>query len=170
MSRPECPGGSIPGNDLILNMHLKPSGKPETLDAQVGLYFTTDPPTKQPMLLELERDDALDIPAGDANFVVEDSLTLPVDVDVLGVYPHAHYLGRDLRGLGNSCRTAQKKWLVWIRDWDIDRQAVYRYKEPMLLPRGTVLHMRYSYDNSSSNVRNPHSPPVTGASRQSVGR
>ena len=29
-----------PGNDLILNIHLKPSGKPETLDAQVGLYFT----------------------------------------------------------------------------------------------------------------------------------
>ncbi len=148
-----------PGNDLILNMHLKPSGKPETLDAQVGLYFTPDPPVKQPMLLELERDDKLDIPAGDSNYVVEDSLTLPVDVEVLGVYPHAHYLGHDLQGWA-ILPDGQKKWLVWIRDWDIDRQAVYRYKAPMLLPRGTVLHMHYSYDNSSSNVRNPHSPPV----------
>jgi hypothetical protein len=87
-----------PGNDVILNMHLKPSGKPETLDAEVGLYFTPDAPVKQPMLIDLERDDALDIPPGDANFVVEDSLTLPVDVDVFGVYPHAHYLGRDMQG------------------------------------------------------------------------
>src|SRR6202008_3069059 len=87
-----------PGNDLILNMHLKPSGKPETLDAQVGLYFAGKPPKKQPMLIALERDDKLDIPAGDANFVIEDELKLPVAVNVLGVYPHAHYLGHDLQG------------------------------------------------------------------------
>lgn len=148
-----------PGNDLILNMHLKPSGKAETLDAEIGLYFTPDPPAKQPMLIDLERDDALDIPAGDANFVVEDSLTLPVDVDVFGVYPHAHYLGRDMRGWA-ILPNGEKKWLVWIRDWDIDRQAVYRYKEPVLLPKGTVLYMRYTYDNSSTNIHNPHSPPV----------
>ena len=74
-----------PGNDLILNIHLKPSGKAQTLDAQIGLYFSPDPPRKQPMLIALERDDQLDIPPGDASFVVEDSLTLPVDVEVLGV-------------------------------------------------------------------------------------
>ena len=45
-----------PGNDLILNMHLKPSGKPEVISAEVGLYFTDQPPTKQPMLLQLEHD------------------------------------------------------------------------------------------------------------------
>lgn len=148
-----------PGNDLILNMHLKPSGKQETLDAQVGLYFTDQPPAKQPMLLQLDRDDALDIPAGDANFVVEDSLKLPIDVAVLGVYPHAHYLGRDLQGWA-ILPNGQRKWLVWIRNWDIDRQSIYRYKEPLRLPAGTVLHMRYTYDNSTANIHNPHSPPV----------
>jgi Flp pilus assembly protein TadD len=54
----------------------------------------------------------------------------------------------------------EKKWLVWIRDWDIDRQAVYRYREPVQLPKGSVLHMRYVYDNSAANPRNPHNPPV----------
>lgn len=148
-----------PGNDLILNIHLKPSGKPETLDAEIGLYFTNDAPTKQPMLLALERDDELDIPAGDANFVVEDSLALPVDVDVLGIYPHAHYLGKDMQGWA-MLPNGEKKWLIWIRGWDIDRQSVYRYKEPLLLPKGTVLHMRYMYDNSAANPHNPHVPPV----------
>jgi Flp pilus assembly protein TadD len=148
-----------PGNDLILNIHLKPSGKAQTLDAQIGLYFSPDPPRKQPMLIALERDDQLDIPPGDASFVVEDSLTLPVDVEVLGVYPHAHYLGHDMQGWA-ILPNGEKKWLVWIKDWDIDRQSVYRYRQPLVLPKGTELHMRYTYDNSASNPHNPHVPPV----------
>ena len=147
------------GNDLILNIHLKPSGKAETIDSEIGLYFTDTPPDKQPMLLQLDRDDALDIPAGDARFVVEDSLTLPADVEVLGIYPHAHYLGKDMQAWA-MLPGGQKKWLIWIRDWDIDRQSVYRYREPFVLPKGTVVHMRYVYDNSAANPRNPHNPPV----------
>ena len=147
------------GNDLILNIHLKPSGKSETIDTEIGLYFTDKPPAKQPMLLQLDRDDALDIPAGDAHFTVEDSLTLPIDVEALGVYPHAHYLGKDMQAWA-MLPTGEKKWLVWIRDWDIDRQAVYSYRQPLQLPKGTVLHMRYVYDNSASNPRNTHNPPV----------
>jgi tetratricopeptide (TPR) repeat protein/mono/diheme cytochrome c family protein len=148
-----------PGNDLILNIHLKPSGKSEVIDTEIGLYFTDQPPTKQPMLLQLDRDDALDIPAGDARFVVEDSLKLPVDVEALGVYPHAHYLGKDMQAWA-TLPNGQKKWLVWIRDWDIDRQSVYRYRQPVQLPKGTVVHMRYTYDNSAANPRNPHNPPI----------
>jgi Flp pilus assembly protein TadD len=148
-----------PGNDLILNIHLKPSGKPETLDAEIGLYFADHPATKQPMLISLERDDQLDIPPGAKDFKVEDSLTLPVDVDVLGVYPHTHYLGHDMEGWA-TLPDGQKKWLVWIKDWDIDRQSVYRYREPLYLPAGTVLHMKYSFDNSAANPHNPHVPPV----------
>ena len=148
-----------PGNDLILNMHLKPSGKPETASAEIGLYFTDKPPSKQPMLLQLEHDAALDIPGGDGNFVVEDSLRLPVDVDVLGIYPHAHYLGKRMEAWA-TLPDQQKKWLILIPSWDIDRQSVYRYRNPVFLPKGSVVHMRYTYDNSSGNEHNPHSPPV----------
>jgi Flp pilus assembly protein TadD/mono/diheme cytochrome c family protein len=148
-----------PGNDLILNMHLKPSGKPETASAEIGLYFTDQPPSKQPMLLQLEHDAALDIPAGDRDFVVEDALRLPVDVQVLGIYPHAHYLGKRME-VWATLPDQQKKWLIVIPGWDIDRQSVYRYRSPVFLPKGSVVHMRYTYDNSSANEHNPHSPPV----------
>jgi Flp pilus assembly protein TadD/mono/diheme cytochrome c family protein len=148
-----------PGNDLVLNTHMRPSGKAETVTAQVALYFTPEPPIHQPMLLQLDGDDQLDIPPGNANFVVQDSLTLPVDVQVLGVYPHAHYLGRDMQGWA-ILPSGEKKWLVWIKDWDINRQSVYRYREPLLLPAGTVLHMKYTYDNTEANPHNPHDPPI----------
>src|SRR5271156_3621941 len=148
-----------PGNDLILNMHLKPSGKPETVAAQIGLYFATTPPSKQPMLLQLEHDSALDIPPGKRDFIVEDQLKLPVDVEVLGIYPHAHYLGKDLQAYA-ILPNGQKTWLIWIRNWDIDRQSVYRYRKPVFLPKGTTIHMHYIYDNSRDNVHNPNAPPV----------
>jgi tetratricopeptide (TPR) repeat protein len=156
---PGMPWRLDPGNDLVLNVHMKPTGKQVTVSVQLALYFTKDPPVHQPMLVQLEHDDALDIPADDPKFVIEDSLTLPVDVDVLGAYPHAHYLGHNMQGWA-ILPDGEKKWLVWIRNWDIDRQSVYRYKEPIFLPKGTVLHMQYTYDNSAANPHNPHSPPV----------
>jgi Flp pilus assembly protein TadD/mono/diheme cytochrome c family protein len=148
-----------PGNDLILNMHLKPTGKPETVQATAGLYFADKPATAHPMLLQLEHDSALDIPAGDAAFVIEDHLKLPIDVDVLGVYPHAHYLGKKMEAYA-ILPNGEKKWLILIRDWDIDRQSVYRFQSPLFLPKSTVIYMRYTYDNSKANIRNPNSPPI----------
>jgi Flp pilus assembly protein TadD/mono/diheme cytochrome c family protein len=148
-----------PGDDLILNLHLKPTGKSETIQARVGLYFSQTPATKRPMLLQLENDSALVIPAGKSNFVVEDQLKIPIAVTALGIYPHAHYLGKDLQAWA-ILPNGKKVWLIWIPDWDIDRQSVYRYREPILLPSETVLHMRYVYDNSDANPRNPHSPPI----------
>jgi Flp pilus assembly protein TadD/mono/diheme cytochrome c family protein len=159
MEAPTMPWRLDPGNDLILNMHLKPSGKPEIIAARIGLYFAPKPAVQHPMLLQLDCDEQLDIPAGDRNFVVQDSLRLPLDVEALGIYPHAHYLGHILEGWADL-PNGQKRWLIRIPDWDIDRQSVYRYRIPVFLPRGSVLHMRYVYDNSEDNVHNPNDPPI----------
>src|SRR4029450_7438546 len=51
------------------------------------------------------------------------------------------------------------KGLLHIREWDFDWQDTYRYVTPFRLPRGTTLSMRYVYDNSASNRRNPQLPP-----------
>ena len=148
-----------PGNDLVLNMHLKPTGKPETIRARIALYFTDKPATLRPMLLQLENDAALDIPPGDAAFTIDDALTLPVAVEVLGVYPHAHYLGKRMEAWA-TLPDGTRRDLILIEDWDIDRQSVYRLAIPLPLPAGAVVHMRYTYDNSAANVRNPHVPPL----------
>ena len=146
------------GTDLILNMHLQPSGKPEVIQPMIGLYFTQQAPSKHPMLIQLEHDAALDIPPGEKHFTVTDEFRLPLDVDVLAVYPHAHYLGKDLRA-DATLPDGSRKWLIWIKHWDLNWQAVYKYSQPLFLPKGTVIAMRYSYDNSTENIANPNSPP-----------
>ncbi len=147
-----------PGNDLVLNAHMFTVGKPEEIRPSIGLYFTDKPQIRYPMLVQLEADGALDIPAGDPDFPVADDFKLPLDVDVLAVYPHAHYLGHVLEGYA-TLPNGEKKWLVRIPDWDRNWEAVYRYREPLFLPRGTVISMRFHYDNSAGNVRNPNHPP-----------
>lgn len=147
-----------PSTDLVLNLHLQPTGKPESVKAEIGLYFTDRPPTRLPMLVQLEHDGALHIPPGAHNFAVTDSLVLPIDVDLLAVYPHAHYIGKQFDAwatLPNGTRVP----LIRILDWDINWQAVYDYKTPIPLPKGTRLEMRITYDNSVQNPRNPNHPP-----------
>jgi tetratricopeptide (TPR) repeat protein len=152
-----------PGNDLVLNAHLQPTGKAEQVRPSIGLYFTDKPPEKFPMLVQLEHDGVLDIPAGNRDFVVADDFRLPMDVDLLAVYPHAHYLGHVLEGYA-TLPTGERKWLIRIADWNPNWQDAYHYKKPVFLPKGTVVSMRYHYDNSAANVRNPNRPPRRVAS------
>jgi tetratricopeptide (TPR) repeat protein len=155
-----------PGNDLVLNFHFKITGKPETVRPSVGLYFSPQKQTKYPMLIQLEHDGSLDIPAGERDFLVSDDFRLPVDSDVLAVYPHAHYLGHVLEGYA-TLPDGSRKSLIRIPDWDLNWQAVYRYRHPVFLPKGTLISMRFRYDNSGANPRNPSSPPhrVTAGDR-----
>ena len=165
--RPEAPDMSWrldPGTDLILNLHLQSTGKQEMVQAEVGLYFTSQPPSRLPMLVQLEHDGAINIPPGDRNFSITDRLTLPIDVDVLAIYPHAHYLGHIVEAWA-TLPDKSRRWLIRIPDWDINWQAVYEYQHPISLPKGTEIAMRITYDNSASNPRNPNHPPrrvVTG--------
>jgi Flp pilus assembly protein TadD len=147
-----------PGTDLVLNAHFMPLGRSEQALPSIGLYFTDKPPDRFPMVIELENDDALDIPPGDADFAVSDDFRLPRDIDVLAIYPHAHYLGHVIEGYA-TLPNGRREWLIRIPDWDPNWQAVYHYRHPVFLPKGTVISMRYHYDNSSANPRNPNSPP-----------
>ena len=146
-----------PGSDLIVNLHMQPSGKPETIDAVLGLYFSKEPPTRFPMLLQLEHDGALDIPPEDAHFMVTDHLKLPIAVSVLAVYPHAHYLGKQFEAWA-ELPDGTRRQLLRVNHWDINWQAKFTYQTPVALPAGTVVAMRITYDNTSRNPRNPNRP------------
>lgn len=165
----EPPGFALrldPGNDLVLNAHLQPSGKPEAVEPAIGIYFTDEPATRFPVLLQIENDRALDIRAGESNFTVTDEFTLPESVQLLALYPHAHYLCREMRATARF-PDGTEKTLIHIPRWDLNWQAVFRLAQPEPLPRGTTVVMNYRYDNSSDNIANPNNPPqrVTAGNR-----
>ena len=144
-----------PGMDLVLNVHLRPAGRAESVNPSIGLYFSDKPQSRFPLLVELQRDEAIDIPAGDRDYIVKDDFRIPLDVTALAIYPHAHYLGKLLEGYA-TLPNGTRKWLIRIREWDLNWQGVYHFKKPVSLPRGTVISMRFHYDNSAANARNPN--------------
>lgn len=147
-----------PGSDLVVQLHMLPTGKAEQVAPRIGLYFTDASPREQAFSL-LMRNDNIDIPAGEADHVVEDSLTLPVGVQAVGIYPHAHYLGKSIEAHA-TLPDGSTRTLIKIPKWDFNWQDDYRYAQPVMLPAGTTIHMRFVYDNTSSNPLNPHDPPV----------
>jgi tetratricopeptide (TPR) repeat protein/mono/diheme cytochrome c family protein len=146
-----------PGADLILMMHLRPIGKPETIQARLGLYFSDTPPLLQPTLIRMTRQH-MDIPAGERRYVVSDSFTFDADVDLYTIQPHAHLLAKEVRSYA-TLPDRSRKWLIYIKEWDFNWQGVFRYARPQFLPAGTTVTFEFTYDNSSDNQHNPHRPP-----------
>jgi tetratricopeptide (TPR) repeat protein len=145
------------GADLVVLVHLRPSGKPEAIRPKIGLHFATRPPSKVALSMELSSSD-LDIAPGEADYRVTDSFRLPADVDIISIYPHAHYVGKQLDGYV-MLPDGTRRQLIEIDDWDFNWQDAYRFEQPLRLPKGSVIHMDYRYDNSAGNPRNPSSPP-----------
>ncbi len=147
-----------PGVDLVVEVHMVPSGKVEKVDPSIGLYFGSDPPERTPAILRLGRKN-LDIPAGEKAYVSADSFVLPIDVEVRALQPHAHYRARQVTSIA-TLPDGTRQTLLSIKDWDVRWQHLYQYVTPIVLPKGTTIAMQFTFDNSADNPRNPQLPPA----------
>jgi hypothetical protein len=145
------------GTDIILQVHYHPTGKVETDLGTIGLHFARKPVKKimQGMLMGSFN---LDIAPGAKNYQRHVELTLPVPVNLLGVTPHMHYLGKEMKIVATT-PGGKKIPIIWIREWDFRWQGQYLYRKPVRLPAGTRIVVDAAYDNSTENPANPSSPP-----------
>jgi tetratricopeptide (TPR) repeat protein len=148
------------GTDLVLQLHLLPTGREESIRPAIGLHWSAEPPRRRPSSIHLGST-AMDIPPGDPAYVVTDSFELPVDVEALAIYPHAHYTGKTMDAWAVRPDGARVP-LLHIPAWNFDWQDEYWFAQPISLPAGTRLHLEFVYDNSAANPRNPFSPPRRG--------
>ena len=146
------------GADLVIELHMVPTAKPLVIAPTIALFLTDRPPVKTPLTLKMGSK-LIDIPPGQADYAVTDTYELPVAVELLSVYPHAHYLGKEMT-VTATLPDGTAKSLLHIRHWSFHWQQDYRYVTPIALPRGTRVSMKYTYDNSDGNEHNPRHPPV----------
>ena len=143
--------------DIALQIHYTATGKVETDQSEVGIYFLREPARRIMDSLFL-RSFRLDIPAGDPAFTVEDSIEVPADCILMSVFAHMHLIGREVHA---SVRLPDgtTRPLLDISRWNFRWQDRYFFREPFELPKGTVVHCRWVFDNSPANPSNPFSPP-----------
>jgi hypothetical protein len=156
---PDGTGMTLPaGCDLILQIHYHPTGKEETDQSELGIYFCRKPATKFVTSLAARTTDIAIPPGARRHRVACASAPLPVDVTVLTVTPHMHFLGREISATA-VLPGGEKRPLVGIKDWDFHWHERYQFRAPLRLPKGTVVQVEAFYDNSSDNPKNPNNPP-----------
>jgi mono/diheme cytochrome c family protein len=155
---PGIASGLMPATgDIVLQVHYHATGKAETDQSEVGIYFMREPANRVMDSLFL-RSFRLDIPAGTPSFTVDDSIEIPADCILMSVFPHMHLLGREVHASARMPDGSTRPLLDIVR-WSFRWQDHYYYREPFVLPKGTVVHCRWVFDNSAANPSNPFSPP-----------
>jgi hypothetical protein len=151
------------GSDFVIQYHFHPDGKPETEKSVIGFYFAKEAPKRTLTSIQLPPTyslfSGLDILAGDKDFIVKDSYTLPAAIDAVGVSAHAHYIANVMK-LTATLPGGETKTLLDIKDWDFAWQDRYFFQDFVSLPKGTRLDAEIHWNNSAANPRNPSSPPI----------
>lgn len=152
------------GSELVVQMHYHPTGKQETDQSEIGLYFVKKPVAeslKEPAKLVGSiwmANYEMDISAGEKNYRRSTSYTLPKEVIMVGVVPHMHLLGKSMT-VTATLPDKTVKTLIDIKNWNYNWQDEYYYERPFKLPAGTRLEVEAVFDNSADNPSNPSSPP-----------
>ncbi len=149
------------GSDLVLQMHFAPSTIDQDDSTSVNLFFAKQPTSRTVYSKILLPYDLVNGPfIIPANTVKQFHAVYktPVDVSLLGIWPHCHMLGKDWEVYAKLPNGNQIP-LIKIGDWDFNWQGGYYFQKLIVLPTGTEIHAFATYDNTVDNPVNPNSPP-----------
>jgi hypothetical protein len=155
------------GAKLLLHLHYGPTGVPAQDSSFVKLKFAEKPIEKiiqnAPLIgLHNLTNDTFLIPENET-VRFHAKFTVPFDLELWSLMPHAHYLARKWEVFAVEPETRKAETLIKITDWDFHWKQNFVYKKPKIIKKGTVIHALAEYDNSANNLANPSEPPRTMA-------
>jgi hypothetical protein len=156
---------------LIMQIHYGPTPVELVDQSSINMFFTPRPITR---LIEsynigtgggiAEPEPALSLPPDSVStFVI--TAEVGEDQSYIALNPHMHYLGREMKAFAIA-PAGDTIPLVWIKKWDFRWQEFYKPTSPIKVPKGALVKIVASYDNTAANPENRYSPPkriVSGA-------
>ncbi len=146
-----------PGDQIILDVHYKTTGKPEPEQPKVAFYTVNEVPKDEMSVKVIATGDIYVQPGETSRFYAISEKT-EVPTTIYAVWPHMHYIGRTFKAWVKF-PAGYSLPLIAIDDWDPEWQLLYYLKTPMELPVGSKIYVTGTYDNSTKNPRNPNNPP-----------
>lgn len=142
------------GSKLQFQVHYsRTTGKRETDRTRVGLILAKEPPKFEVKRRDIHNHYFL-IPANDADHVVTACYTIPEDSLLLSYTPHMHYRGKSM-SVEVTRPGSEPETIISVPNYDFEWQTLYKYKEPVSLPKGTKLKIIAHFDNSANKRGNP---------------
>lgn len=150
---------------ILLTIHYAPVSKEEENISGVNFFFKKAPIERKVEVISLGSAGVGEKSIEPYFFIPADSvrkfelkITTPQDQSLLYIWPHMHYLGKVFK----SYAVTPKKdtiQLVSIPSWDFRWQEIYQFKKLVKIPKGSILTIEGTYDNTKENPHNPSSPP-----------
>jgi mono/diheme cytochrome c family protein len=96
----------------------------------------------------------ISVPPGEPSVRFDAYQRLEKPARIISFQPHMHYRGAAM-SLEAIYPDGRKRLLTRVPNYEVVWQVTYTYKEPIVLPAGTMLHVESYYNNSKSNRHNP---------------
>jgi hypothetical protein len=143
-----------PGAKFEFVIHYaKTSADKQTDRTSVGLYLAPAPPERVLRRMDLRNFFFL-IPAGAPNHEVKRCYSFEKDKLLLSITPHMHFRCKNVR-YELTRPNGQREVLLSVPNYNFNWQLVYRFQDPMLVEKGSLLTVTAHYDNSANNPANP---------------
>jgi hypothetical protein len=143
------------GSKLVFEVHYTPNGTEHVDRSSVGVIVAKKPPERE-VEMNILANMMVRIPAGAPNHKGELTYTFRDDALVLSFMPHMHLRGISAR-YDVTYPDGRTETLLSVPDYDFNWQSVYRFAEPLRIPKGSKLTWTGRWDNSADNPRNPDS-------------
>ena len=141
------------GSTLVFNLHYTTDGEPGLDRSRLGLIFADEPPARE-VRTGLIANPLFELPPGAANYEVEAEATFGEDVKVWTLHPHMHLRGKDMT-YTVTYPDGTTEIVLSVPRFDFGWQTDYYLAEPLLLPKGSKMHVSAHFDNSEANRANP---------------
>jgi hypothetical protein len=141
------------GTRLEFSIHYAKVREPQMDRTSVGLYLAPGPPERVLHRMDLRNFFFL-IPPGDGNHEVTRCYTFEKDKLLLSITPHMHFRGKDAR-YEVTHPNGKQDVLLSVPHYNFDWQLTYRFQDPILIEKGSVLTLTAHFDNSPNNPANP---------------
>lgn len=141
------------GATFVFQLHYTANGTEAEDQTRMGVIFNDGPPAVEVQTKGVSNT-FFRIPAGDDNYKVTSSWTVPQDIKILAFDPHAHVRGKAWK-YEALYADGTRETLIDIPKYDFNWQLLYELQEPITLPKGTKIICTAWYDNSDKNPANP---------------
>jgi hypothetical protein len=142
------------GATLVFQMHYTAKGMATTDRSKIGFVFANEAPKQEAITAALVNAN-FTLPAGSPDTLVEAQMTLNTDLTMWSLMPHTHVRGRRWQ-VEVTYPDGRTETVLGVPNYDFNWQTDYVFKQPLKLPKGTVLRTSAWYDNSAANKSNPN--------------
>ena len=151
---------------ILLTVHFAPSARDESCMMGVNLFFKKARVERSVKVVSFgsggigqrQIEPIFYIKAGQIQKFTLEVTNPSEDQSVLYVWPHMHLIGKEYLAYATT-PSGDTIRLVHIPRWDFRWQEIYRFNKLVHIPKGSVIHLECTYDNTAENPFNPNNPP-----------